>query len=290
MELRYNLTQQDFKRGILLHERRLKKPLDVIRNIEWFFFLAMALFSAVLLVMLTVILAAGRWEEGFGTVLGLSVVTLIGSLCFLWVLSARRRAFHGARLMAGEGDFFGPRTLTLTKDGVAVAYGVNRRVEPYDAIREVWSRKGCVLLYLKSEIWEVVPPCAFSGAEDYPEAAKAAILEMFRQRGPARLEDGLLKSGVVIRHLILPGQIDNSLGVLDFLSTFAPGEILLSLMCQYTPMPQTKKLGDLSRPITREEYDAVLSYLWLLNLQDGYTQDFQSVGQQYIPKWDLEGV
>lgn len=183
MELRYNLTQQDFKRGILLHERRLKKPLDVIRNIEWFFFLAMALFSAVLLVMLTTILAAGRWEEGFGTVLGLSVVTLIGSLCFLWVLSARRRAFHGARLMAGEGDFFGPRTLTLTKDGVAVTYGVNRRVEPYDAIREVWSRKGCVLLYLKSEIWEVVPPCAFAGAEER-SAFLAALTEARQGRPP----------------------------------------------------------------------------------------------------------
>lgn len=183
MELRYNLTQQDFKRGILLHERRLKKPLDVIRKVEWFFFLAMALFSAVLLVMLTVILAAGRWEEGFGTVLGLSVVTLVGSLCFLWVLSARRRAFHGARLMAGEGDFFGPRTLTLTKDGVAVTYGVNRRVEPYDAIREVWSRKGCVLLYLKSEIWEVVPPCAFSGAEER-SAFLAALAEARQGRPP----------------------------------------------------------------------------------------------------------
>lgn len=183
MELRYNLTQQDFKRGILLHEKRLKKPLDVIRKVEWFFFLALALFSAVMLVMLTVILAAGRWEEDFGTVLGLSVVTLVGSLAFLWVLSARRRAFHGVRLMAGEDGFFGPRTLTLTKDGVAETFGVGRRVESYDAISEVWERKGYVLLYLKNGVWEVVPPCAFTG-EGEREAFLSCLAEARQGRPP----------------------------------------------------------------------------------------------------------
>ena len=183
MELRYNLTQQDFKRGILLHEKRLKKPLDVIRKVEWFFFLALALFGAVMLVMLTVILAAGRWEEDFGTVLGLSVVTLVGSLAFLWVLSARRRAFHGVRLMAGEDGFFGPRTLTLTKDGVAETFGVGRRVESYDAISEVWEKKGYVLLYLKSGVWEVVPPCAFTG-EGEREAFLSCLAEARQGRPP----------------------------------------------------------------------------------------------------------
>lgn len=183
MELRYNLTQRDFKRGILLHEKRLKKPLDVIQKVEWFFFLAMALFSAVMLVMLVVILTAGRWEEDFGTVLGLSVVTLVGSLAFLWVLSARRRAFHGVRLMAGEDGFFGPRTLTLTKDGVAETFGVGRRVESYDAISEVWEKKGYVLLYLKSGVWEVVPPCAFTG-EGEREAFLSCLAEARQGRPP----------------------------------------------------------------------------------------------------------
>lgn len=182
MELRYNLTKQDFKRGLLLHEKRVKKPIDVIRKVEWFFFLALALFGGVVLVMLTVILAAGRWEEDFGTVLGLSVVTLAGSLAFLWVLSARRRAFHGVRLMAGEGGFFGPRTLCLTREGVAVTFGVGRRVEPYAAIVEVWEKKGYVILYLKRGIWEVVPPCAFSGAEE--RAAFLTALAEARQGRP----------------------------------------------------------------------------------------------------------
>lgn len=182
MELRYNLTQQDFKRGILLHEKRPKGPLAVIRKVEWFFFLAMALFSAVMLVMLTVILAAGQWEDDFGTVLGLAVVTLVGSICFLWVLSARRRAFHGGRMLAGEDGFFGPRTLTLTKEGVAETFGVGRRVEPYDALVEVWERKGYVLLYLKSGVWEVLPPCAFPGPEE--RAAFLTAMAEARQGRP----------------------------------------------------------------------------------------------------------
>ena len=218
MELRYNLTKQDFKRGLLLHEKRVKKPIDVIRKVEWFFFLALALFGGVVLVMLTVVLAAGRWEEDFGTVLGLSVVTLAGSLAFLWVLSARRRAFHGARLLAMEGGFFGPRTLALTREGVAVTYGVNRRVESYDAIREVWSRKGCVLLYLKSEIWEVVPPCAFSGAEER-SAFLAALAEARQGRPPqAAGEEAALppepdeaEAAFTLRYAWTPEELDAAL-------------------------------------------------------------------------------
>ena len=161
----------------------------------------------------------------------------------------------------------------------------------YETVETLKALEGLVDVYLPDMKYsDAALAGRLSRAPDYPEVAMAAIREMVRQTGPFQMEDGVLTRGVLVRHLILPGQIDNSLGVLDFLSTFAPGEILLSLMCQYTPMPQTENLGDLSRPITRAEYDAVLSYLWLLNLQDGYTQDFQSVGQQYIPKWDLEGV
>lgn len=161
----------------------------------------------------------------------------------------------------------------------------------YETVETLKALEGLVDVYLPDMKYsDAALAGRLSRAPDYPEVAMAAIREMVRQTEPFQMEDGVLTRGVLVRHLILPGQIDNSLGVLDFLSTFAPGEILLSLMCQYTPMSQTKNLGDLSRPITRAEYDAVLSYLWLCNLQDGYTQDFQSVGQQYIPKWDLEGV
>lgn len=166
MELRYNLTKQDVQRGLRLHEKRFKGPLTVVRKAEWLFFLAGAVFGGIMLFMLLFLRAMGSWEEDFGSVLGLALVTLGVSLAFLWLLSARRRAFHGVRLLAMEGGFFGPRTLTLTGEGVAVTYGVSRRVEPYDAVTEVWEKKGYVLLYLKRGVWEVLPPCAFAGAEE----------------------------------------------------------------------------------------------------------------------------
>jgi putative pyruvate formate lyase activating enzyme len=132
---------------------------------------------------------------------------------------------------------------------------------------------------------------ALSKAPDYVETASAAILEMYRQTGPVVVEDEIMERGVLLRHLILPGQIDNSLGVLDWVDEhFRPGEILFSLMAQYTPMGRAKTMEGLNRTITEEEYDAVLSYLDLLGIEDGFTQDFHSATEQYIPKWDLSGL
>ena len=122
---------------------------------------------------------------------------------------------------------------------------------------------------------------ALSGAPDYFETACAAIREMVRQTGPVVWEGEKIKSGVIVRHLILPGFVDNSLKVLDWLGeNFAPGEILVSLMRQYTPMPGLP--APLDRPITDEEYDAVLSWMYLNDLE-GFTQDCSAADQQYIP-------
>lgn len=130
-----------------------------------------------------------------------------------------------------------------------------------------------------------------SKAPDYVETASAAILEMYRQVGPVRIRDDIMEKGMILRHLILPGQIDNSLGVLDWIDThFKPGQILLSLMSQYIPMGAAKTMPGFDRPITEMEYDAVLSYMDLLGIEDGYTQDFQSAAEEYIPDWDLTGI
>ena len=122
---------------------------------------------------------------------------------------------------------------------------------------------------------------ALSGAEDYFPVAAAAIREMFAQVGPPEWEGERLKKGVLIRHLILPGQIENSLKVLDWIGeTFRPGEVLVSLMRQYTPMPGLS--GDLARKITEEEYQAVLSWMYLNDLQ-GFVQEAEAAQQAYIP-------
>ncbi len=120
-----------------------------------------------------------------------------------------------------------------------------------------------------------------SGAADYFEKATAAIREMFRQVGPPQWEGEKLKKGVIIRHLILPGHVENSLRVLDWIGeTFAPGEVLVSLMRQYTPMPGLPAPFD--RPITQEEYDAVLSWMFLNDLE-GFTQEADAASTAFIP-------
>ena len=119
-----------------------------------------------------------------------------------------------------------------------------------------------------------------SGAMDYFSVATAAITQMVRQC-PIRWEGEKLVSGVVIRHLILPGQVENSLKVLDWIGeTFRPGQVLVSLMRQYTPMPGLQPPYD--RPITEEEYQAVLSWMYLNDLQ-GFTQEECAADKVYIP-------
>lgn len=120
-----------------------------------------------------------------------------------------------------------------------------------------------------------------SGAPDYFPVAAAALKEMVRQVGNPVWEGERLKKGVIVRHLILPGCVENSLKILDFLGEhFAPGQILVSLMRQYTPMPGMEPPFD--RPITDEEYDAVLSWMFLNDLE-GFTQEAGAAEERYIP-------
>ena len=120
-----------------------------------------------------------------------------------------------------------------------------------------------------------------SGAADYSTVAAQAIREMVRQTGSPVWQGEKLVRGTIIRHLILPGQVDNSLRVLDWIGeTFAPGQVLVSLMRQYTPM------GGLTAPfdrrVTEEEYEAVLSWMYL-NRLEGFTQEAAAADAGFIP-------
>ena len=121
----------------------------------------------------------------------------------------------------------------------------------------------------------------FSGISDYFEVASAAIREMVSQVGPVQWKGSKVTKGVIIRHLILPGHVENSLKVLDWIGeAFAPGEVLVSLMRQYTPMGNLP--APINRKITDEEYDAVLSWMYLNDLQ-GFTQEDSAADAGFIP-------
>lgn len=129
----------------------------------------------------------------------------------------------------------------------------------------------------------------YSGAADYFETAAAAIREMYRQVGDWVMEDGLLRKGVVIRHLLLPGALDNAKAVMDWVAeTFRPGQVLFSLMSQYTPQPGAE--GLLARRVTGGEYRAALAYMKNVGILDGYCQDSSSAREEYTPVFDLSGV
>ena len=130
----------------------------------------------------------------------------------------------------------------------------------------------------------------YSAASDYFETATAAIREMVRQTGPCVFDsDGLMTAGVIIRHLLLPGALNNTKAVLDWIAgTFAPGEVLVSLMAQYTPQPGAE--GLLARRVTGGEYRAAVSYMENVGIQRGYTQETASARTAYTPAFDLTGL
>lgn len=162
----------------------------------------------------------------------------------------------------------------------------------YDKVETLRALEGKIDIYLPDlKYMEADPAGRYSNAPDYPEVAKAAILEMFRQTGPCQFgEDGLLKKGVIIRHLVLPGQLEAAKAVMDWVKdTFAPGEVLFSLMSQYIPYGHASDFPEINRPLRRGEARKAEEYMALLGLE-GFTQEQASASEQYIPPFDLTGV
>ena len=160
----------------------------------------------------------------------------------------------------------------------------------YESVETLQLLEGKVQVYLPDLKYALPEPAKrYSGAEDYFERASAAIREMYRQTGPYVLEDGRLKRGVVIRHLQLPGELENTRRCIDWVAeTFRPGEVLFSLMSQYTPQPGAK--GPLARHVTGAEYRAAVAYMENCGITDGYTQERTSAREEYTPDFDLRGV
>lgn len=130
----------------------------------------------------------------------------------------------------------------------------------------------------------------YSAAPDYPETAVAAIREMYRQSGPFELDDeGMLRRGLLIRHLVLPGAAENTLRVIDAVEDNLPAKrLLFSLMSQYTPMPGLERFPELQRRVTRVEYDRCRSYLEFSEIEHGFYQEMESAGEEMIPEFDMK--
>lgn len=134
------------------------------------------------------------------------------------------------------------------------------------------------------------PAVAYSDAPGYFEHATRAIAEMFRQVGAPRFEDDLLTSGLIVRHLLLPGQLEDTKQVLDWVAASLPKSVYVSIMSQYTPLHRAGDFPAINRRITARHAASALDYFEALGLTNGFTQDIESADAGYVPPFDLTGV
>lgn len=128
-----------------------------------------------------------------------------------------------------------------------------------------------------------------SGVRNYPDSAMASLDRMVAQRGDAVFDsEGIMIKGVIVRHLVLPGHTDDSIRLLDRLYREYGDSIYISIMNQYTPMPEMT--GELARSLSDREYSEVVGYARELGITNGFVQEGGTVGESFIPVWDGEGV
>ena len=159
----------------------------------------------------------------------------------------------------------------------------------YDKVETLKKFDGVIDVYLPDfKYSDNALASRLSNCGDYAQTATAAIDEMIRQRGDIYIENGLIKSGVIIRHLVLPSHVKNSLGVLDIIKEKWDEHALISLMAQYMPAGKAENYPDINRRLTKREYQKVLDRLYELEL-DGFAQELESADNKYVPKWNFDG-
>ena len=126
----------------------------------------------------------------------------------------------------------------------------------------------------------------YSNIKNYFENAMQAIKEMYRQVGvPVLDNNGMMKKGLMIRHLVLPNNLENSKGVLSWINNNIDKNVFVSVMAQYFPTHKAKEFPEINRKLTHEEYDEIENYLYSLNLENGYIQELGEHEEEYVPKW-----
>ena len=179
-------------------------------------------------------------------------------------------------------------TLEKYKSEIPVVYNTGG----YDRVESLERLEGLANIYL-TDIKYVSSSVSkkYSKAEDYFEIASSAALEMLRQTGePVFDSDGIMQKGVIVRHLVLPGNVSQAMRVLDWVKNNMPESTLVSIMSQYTPCGDLSQYPTISRRLSEREYDTVLEYADKLGMENAYIQELDSSAQEYIPPFDLNGV
>ncbi len=158
----------------------------------------------------------------------------------------------------------------------------------YESVETLKSLEGLVDIYLPDFKYMSGKYAAeYSNAPEYPQIAKDAVAEMVRQTGPAYIGgDGLMKRGTLVRHLMLPGLLNDSKRVVDYLYAAYGNDIYISLMSQYTPLSHIKGHEKLDRRINRRAYDALVNYCAEKGIEQMYIQDSEAAQESFIPEFE----
>lgn len=162
----------------------------------------------------------------------------------------------------------------------------------YESIESLRSLEGLVDIYLPDlKYYDNSVSKKYSNTENYFEFASKAILEMQRQTGTLQLDrNNLAVRGLLVRHLVLPGNVGQTVKILLWLKNNLPAGTAISLMNQYTPYGEALNIPPLDRKITNREYEKAVNTMLDLGFENGYVQDENSSGTEFIPDFDLEGT
>ncbi len=161
----------------------------------------------------------------------------------------------------------------------------------YDSVESLRMLRGLVDIYLPDfKYFDAELAKSYSGAADYPEAVKEAILEMRAQVSDVFDANGMMQSGLLVRHLVLPKQTEDSKNILRWIRQNLSEDTYISLMSQYTPCGRTYPQKELNRRLTTAEYQKVIDEFWRLGFHNGFMQERTAADACYIPNFDLSGV
>lgn len=162
----------------------------------------------------------------------------------------------------------------------------------YEKVNTLKELEGIVDIYLTDfKYMESELADRYSHAPDYPETAQAALKEMVRQQGTAVFdEQGMLQRGVIVRHLLLPNHLRNAKAVVEYVYNTYGDHVYISLMNQYTPLPQVADIPELNRKVTKREYERLIAYALELGVEQGYIQEGETAEESFIPDFNCDGV
>ena len=177
------------------------------------------------------------------------------------------------------------------KNGLSLPVVYN--TSSYEKVETLQMMEGLVDIYLPDLKYQSSELSSrYSHAADYFEQATAAIAEMVRQVGEPVFEgeEMLLQRGVIVRHLVLPGQVEDSKAVIRYLYETYGDRIYISIMNQYTPLAEMEDYPEINRKLTEEEYDEVVDYAIELGVENGFIQEGETAEESFIPAFDLQGI